>query len=89
MARKTRHRQLTENQMAAQEAAIPGIANRAFHKAYTRAIESGAEVLVVRDQSLVRVTKDSSEVLRTIDGFGKLKSGTRLAITRKTRKGSL
>lgn len=83
MSRKTEKRQMTEHQISVQESRIPDIALKAFSNAYQTAIANGASVLVAQDGQLLEVTRDSRQVLRSIEGYGHLKSGTRLTIKKR------
>lgn len=80
MSRKLQKRIMTDDQIAVQEARIPGIASKAFSHAYRIALANGAALLVVRDGFLFEVTQETSVLLRSIGDYGKLKSGTRLYI---------
>lgn len=89
MSRKSDKRPLTDKQISAQESHIPKIAARAFANAYKAAIASGATVLVVADGQLFKVSKTERVVLRAIEPYGTLKSGTHIKITKKAQPHAL
>lgn len=83
MSRKAEKRPMTEDQISVQESRIPDIALKAFSNAYKMAIADGARLLIARDGQLVEVTENSQKVVRSLGGYGQLKSGTRLHIKKQ------
>lgn len=86
MSRKKEKLPKTEAQLVAQESMIPSIAAKAFRDAYNAAISKGESVLVVRAGQLVKVSSTESVVLRSVETYGTIKSGTRIKV-KKTLKG--
>ncbi|WP_425327384.1 hypothetical protein [Pseudomonas nitroreducens] len=89
MSRKVNKRLMTETQIVSQESRIPDIALKAFNDAYKRAIASGASVLVAKDGHLYKVDSDSEISIGLVEGYGSLKSGTRLRIKKNLVKAAI
>lgn len=80
MSRKKEKQPKTEAQIVAQESMIPSIAAKAFRDAYNVALSKGESVLVVRAGQLVKVSNTESVVLRSVETYGTIKSGTRIKV---------
>ncbi|MBV4519260.1 hypothetical protein KVG88_04240 [Pseudomonas sp. SWRI74] len=88
MSRRREKQPKTEAQIVAQESMIPSIAAKAFRDAYNVALSKGESVLVVRAGQLVKVSNTESVVLRSVEEYGSIKSGTRIKV-KKTLKAEL
>ncbi|MBZ9781555.1 hypothetical protein K9857_08320 [Pseudomonas sp. REP124] len=86
MSRKKEKPQKTEAQIVAQESMIPSIAAKAFRDAFNVALSKGESVLVVRAGQLVKVSSTESVVLRSVETYGTIKSGTRLKVKKNLNR---